>query len=271
MAVRRKSAHSVQRLVPVDLHRTRNGRLGLVVRICRVSADQCTAYCRSHRPTSFCNVRRDSPSAYRRKDSAGQSTVSHNHSRSESATIGKQNRYQTTTLTRFGDSLSHRNPYPVSLYMRTEPNRSVTRFRRLVSILYHAIRSRDIFTFRFAQTRSRANSRLNGHGNNGPPPPSVPAPVVPRQYGGHVPPPASFFPPPPQSLPPAPGKAVVDKRTGGVNHQHGNASLHSSNDSGFSNDPPPAPEVDYSDDENTRYAHRSIHSSLNYTPFGPAA
>lgn len=29
----------------------------------------------------------------------------------------------------------------------------------------------------------------------------------------------------------------------------GNASLHSSNDSGFSNDPPPQPEVDYSDDD----------------------
>lgn len=29
----------------------------------------------------------------------------------------------------------------------------------------------------------------------------------------------------------------------------GNVSLHSSNDSGFSNDPPPQPEVDYSDDE----------------------
>lgn len=27
------------------------------------------------------------------------------------------------------------------------------------------------------------------------------------------------------------------------------ASLHSSNDSGFSNDPPPQPEVDYSDEE----------------------
>ncbi|XP_050055791.1 uncharacterized protein LOC114121770 isoform X2 [Aphis gossypii] len=157
----------------------------------------------------------DSPSSYRRKDSMGQSTVS-NHNRSESATIGKQNRYQTTTLTRFGDSLSHRNPYPA---------------------------------------RSRANSRSNGYGINphGPPPPSVPAPVVPRQYGGHIPPPVAFFPPPPQTLPPAPGKpSAVDKRTGGVHHQHGNASLHSSNDSGFSNDPPPAPEIDYSDDENAR-------------------
>lgn len=30
----------------------------------------------------------------------------------------------------------------------------------------------------------------------------------------------------------------------------GNISLHSSNDSGFSNEPPPQPEVDYSDEEN---------------------
>lgn len=29
----------------------------------------------------------------------------------------------------------------------------------------------------------------------------------------------------------------------------GNISLHSSNDSGFSNDPPPQPEIDYSDDD----------------------
>lgn len=28
------------------------------------------------------------------------------------------------------------------------------------------------------------------------------------------------------------------------------ASLHSSNDSGFANDPPPQPEIDYSDEEN---------------------
>ncbi|VVC29209.1 Hypothetical protein CINCED_3A013528 [Cinara cedri] len=160
----------------------------------------------------------DSPSSYRRKDSVGHSIISnHHHNRSESVVAtGKQtHRYQTTTLTRFGDSLSHRNPYP---------------------------------------TRSRANSRSNGYDNHGLPPPSVPAPVVPRQYGGHIPPPTAFFPPPPQTLPPAPGKpSTIDKRTGGVHqHQHGNASLHSSNDSGFSNDPPPAPEIDYSDDENTR-------------------
>lgn len=38
----------------------------------------------------------------------------------------------------------------------------------------------------------------------------------------------------------------------------GNISLHSSNDSGFSNEPPPQPEVDYSDDEHgTRMPARS--------------
>lgn len=31
------------------------------------------------------------------------------------------------------------------------------------------------------------------------------------------------------------------------------ASLHSSNDSGFSNEPPAAPEIDYSDDEPSRW------------------
>ncbi|XP_050422408.1 uncharacterized protein LOC126834495 [Adelges cooleyi] len=163
----------------------------------------------------------DSPSSYRRKDSVGQSIIS-SHNRSESATVGKQNRFQSATLTRFGDSLPHRNLYPARL---------------------------------------RGDGRANGYGNQVPPP-SVPAPVAPRQYGGHVPPPAAFFPPPPQTLPPPPGKSghgVNEKRPNviggagnGVHHQHGNASLHSSNDSGFSNDPPPAPEIDYSDDENTR-------------------
>lgn len=43
--------------------------------------------------------------------------------------------------------------------------------------------------------------------------------------------------------------------TNGKKAQNGNASLHSSNDSGFSNDPPPAPDVDYSDDEINRYVY----------------
>lgn len=32
----------------------------------------------------------------------------------------------------------------------------------------------------------------------------------------------------------------------------GNVSLHSSNDSGFSNEPPPQPDIDYSDEEAQR-------------------
>lgn len=39
----------------------------------------------------------------------------------------------------------------------------------------------------------------------------------------------------------------------------GNVSLHSSNDSGFSNDPPPQPEVDYSDDDSL-HGHTKMHS-----------
>jgi len=83
----------------------------------------------------FFFVYRDSPSSYRRKDSVGQSTVS-NHNRSESATIGKQNRYQTTTLTRFGDSLSHRNPYPVSYYSQS----------LFIFILLYCLSSKDYFS-----------------------------------------------------------------------------------------------------------------------------
>lgn len=46
-----------------------------------------------------------------------------------------------------------------------------------------------------------------------------------------------------------------------------NASLHSSNDSGFANDPPPQPDVDYSDEETLmrvplRYAPTAVTNSL---------
>lgn len=44
-----------------------------------------------------------------------------------------------------------------------------------------------------------------------------------------------------------PAKTVVSA-VGAV----GNVSLHSSNDSGFSNEPPPQPDVDYSDEEAQR-------------------
>ncbi|XP_014259190.1 brain-specific angiogenesis inhibitor 1-associated protein 2 isoform X2 [Cimex lectularius] len=60
-------------------------------------------------------------------------------------------------------------------------------------------------------------------------PPTGPAPTIPSKNGGGV-------------------KGVVQRNPPGPP----NASLHSSNDSGFSNDPPPAPEVDYSDDEHNR-------------------
>lgn len=45
-----------------------------------------------------------------------------------------------------------------------------------------------------------------------------------------------------------PAKTVVSA-VGAV----GNVSLHSSNDSGFSNEPPPQPDVDYSDEEAQRH------------------
>ncbi|XP_039289757.1 brain-specific angiogenesis inhibitor 1-associated protein 2 isoform X2 [Nilaparvata lugens] len=85
-----------------------------------------------------------------------------------------------------------------------------------------------------------------------PAPPGVPAPVVPPQQGTmnrRVPPPLPPLPPHPQTLP-----AQRQTQPGGGKKQPPppNASLHSSNDSGFSNDPPPAPDVDYSDDEANR-------------------
>lgn len=45
--------------------------------------------------------------------------------------------------------------------------------------------------------------------------------------------------------------AMAAARVGKIGPAVGNVSLHSSNDSGFSNDPPPQPEVDYSDDDLT--------------------
>ncbi|KAK4876867.1 hypothetical protein RN001_009373 [Aquatica leii] len=58
----------------------------------------------------------------------------------------------------------------------------------------------------------------------------------------------------------------------------GNVSLHSSNDSGFSNDPPPQPEVDYSDDDSipgqtkvpVRRRRPSLHDNNNNTKKLPA-
>jgi hypothetical protein len=61
----------------------------------------------------------------------------------------------------------------------------------------------------------------------------------------------------PQPPPPPPPLHLLAARSGGVEAVKrrgvpGNASLHSSNDSGFSNEPPPQPEADYSDDEGPR-------------------
>jgi hypothetical protein len=62
--------------------------------------------------------------------------------------------------------------------------------------------------------------------------------------------------------PPTPSRRGADRPTAGaplplhlqskggkIGGPVGNVSLHSSNDSGFSNDPPPQPEIDYSDDD----------------------
>jgi len=74
----------------------------------------------------------------------------------------------------------------------------------------------------------------------GPPPPLVPAPIpLMAQNRG--------------------GPAINANTNTGTGRRSGPAvvaagtSLHSSNDSGFSNGPPPAPEVDYSDDEASRW------------------
>lgn len=75
-------------------------------------------------------------------------------------------------------------------------------------------------------------------------PPGVPAPVVPASR--RVAPPLPPLPPHPQTLP------TSRQPSSAKRPPPANASLHSSNDSGFSNDPPPAPEADYSDDEAAR-------------------
>ncbi|EFA00091.2 hypothetical protein TcasGA2_TC002906 [Tribolium castaneum] len=47
----------------------------------------------------------------------------------------------------------------------------------------------------------------------------------------------------------APLPLHLQSKSGKIGGPVGNVSLHSSNDSGFSNDPPPQPEIDYSDDD----------------------
>ncbi|GLH06793.1 Uncharacterized protein GBIM_12239, partial [Gryllus bimaculatus] len=55
----------------------------------------------------------------------------------------------------------------------------------------------------------------------------------------------------PPASPPLPSLLGSSKR-GGAPGAAGSPSLHSSNDSGFSNETPPQPEVDYSDDDSVR-------------------
>ncbi|XP_065219402.1 uncharacterized protein IRSp53 isoform X2 [Planococcus citri] len=76
------------------------------------------------------------------------------------------------------------------------------------------------------------------------PPPVMPAPIVPVSNGETIQRESRASP------------AQNNKKA-----QNGNASLHSSNDSGFSNDPPPAPDVDYSDDEINSRGHYMKKSS----------
>lgn len=73
------------------------------------------------------------------------------------------------------------------------------------------------------------------------PPPVMPAPIVPVTNNGDT---------IQRETRGSPAHTANGKKA--VN---GNASLHSSNDSGFSNDPPPAPDVDYSDDEINKYVY----------------
>ncbi|XP_054282019.1 brain-specific angiogenesis inhibitor 1-associated protein 2-like [Macrosteles quadrilineatus] len=98
----------------------------------------------------------------------------------------------------------------------------------------------DTLAYRQTQNRPTTDSSFSAG------PPGVPAPVAPH--------PRSRAPPPLPPLPPHPTTLPVPRQPSGAkrNVPPANASLHSSNDSGFSNDPPPAPEVDYSDDEQRR-------------------
>ncbi|PSN55567.1 hypothetical protein C0J52_12123 [Blattella germanica] len=114
------------------------------------------------------------------------------------------------------------------------------------------------------------SSRYFSASNAGPPPtlpPPVPTPKVPASstlpVARGVAERRLIHPPP---MPPLPMLGNVKRPPGAIGSGIGNASLHSSNDSGFSNDPPPAPEVDYSDDDSTRSLR---HLGLNATTQKP--
>nr|CAD7453900.1 unnamed protein product [Timema tahoe] len=116
----------------------------------------------------------------------------------------------------------------------------------------------------FSKQIRRGNTKISASVG---PPPTLPAPV-PTPKIPAVPSHPQTLPvtrttverrlihPPP--MPPLPTMLGNAKRAPGViGSGIGNASLHSSNDSGFSNDPPPAPEVDYSDDDSSRKPSRN--------------
>ncbi|KAE8739925.1 hypothetical protein FOCC_FOCC014564, partial [Frankliniella occidentalis] len=93
----------------------------------------------------------------------------------------------------------------------------------------------------------RGHPQLMGRGLPSGPPPLAPAPHTPTRS-------ASGGPPMMGPLGPLPLGAVIRQQQPGAAGQGATvgASLHSSNDSGFSNEPPAAPEIDYSDDEPSR-------------------
>lgn len=122
--------------------------------------------------------------------------------------------------------------------------------------------------------QSKQYRRNNEEPKPGPPPAlpaPVPAPIVPA-YKSNISQSRSFCSPV--------GPPLIEKRRPGptnnysrvvTNKQKPNregvtsASLHSSNDSGFANEPPPQPEVDYSDEEQSnRVPIRSPRSARNY-------
>ncbi|KAK3928447.1 Obscurin, partial [Frankliniella fusca] len=80
---------------------------------------------------------------------------------------------------------------------------------------------------------------MMGRGLPSGPPPLAPAPHTPTRNASGAPLPLGPLGPRPPHGPGATAATV-------------GASLHSSNDSGFSNEPPAAPEIDYSDDEPSR-------------------
>lgn len=105
------------------------------------------------------------------------------------------------------------------------------------------------------------------------PPPSQPAPIPElSQHNGprSITTTAIIHPPQPLLSPRGDAATLPGKRgtihpppmpplplhLGGKRANGAPGSLHSSNDSGFSNDPPPQPEVDYSDDDSARLVYQ---------------